>query len=307
MSPKSKTTFKFHNHISPRYIEPLLLNISYGEWYDTEHLKAVLRENGLDVEGTDIVRANMAAWSLTGLGTVKLEKGGSATTKMFQITPLGKQVVDTYSTNQQLFFDLIHFLFYSAWHRSRDDARLRFWLYASVCDALWSDAPAETDSVALTNRLQIESRDAFPDHDPAFTERAVSAVFPWLGALVPPFLSRPGTKPQLASTRRSFCTPQLFHLATDLVCTLQGLRYGTSLAVHEDFIGAICRVCLLDTASFWQMVDLAKMSIRGYDIRKGQWGTSIALEGPPAWIDLPDFAGEAQGVDAEGDEEMNDD
>jgi len=55
------------------------------------------------------------------------------------------------------------------------------------------------------------------------------------------------------------------------------------------------------------MVDLAKMSIRGYDIRKGQWGTSIALEGPPAWIDLPDFAGEAQGVDAEGDEEMNDD
>jgi hypothetical protein len=212
-------------------------------------------------------------------------------------------VIDTYSTNRPLFFDLMHFLFYSAWCRSKDDSRVRFWLYASVCDALWLDAPAKTDSFALTNRLQLESRDAFPEYDPIFPERSVRAVFPWLGALTPAFLSKSGAASQLSSRRRSYCSPQLFHLATDLVYALEGLRYGTSMAIDERHIADVCRVCLLDTAGFWQMADLTKMTIRGYDIRKGQWGTSIALEGPPTWIDLPDFEGGVEETNDEVEEE----
>jgi hypothetical protein len=303
MRAKSKPGFKFSNEISPRYIEPLLLHVEYGEWYDTEELKEILRANGLDVEGSFIVNYNTMAWSLTGLGHTRREKYGRSTSKVFQLTRLGKQVIDTYSTNQPLFFDLMHYFFYSAWHRSKDDSRVRFWLYSSVCDALWSDAPAKTDSFALTNRLQLESREAFPDYDPTFSERSVRAVFPWLGALTPAFLIKSEAAPQLSSNRRSYCSPQLFHLATDLVYTLEGLRYGTSMAIDERHIAAVCRVCLLDSAGFWRMADLTKMTIRGYDIRKGQWGTSIALEGPPTWIDLPDFEGGVEETNDEVEEE----
>jgi hypothetical protein len=256
-------------------------------------LKNILHSNGLDVEGRDIVERNTSAWSLAGLGESKSEQRGRSVIRLFQFTKLGKQVADTYSTNQELFYDLIHFIFYSAWHRSHDVNQGRFWLYASVCDALWSEAPAQMDSFALTNRLQFESRQAFPGYEPAFSERSVGAVFPWLGALHrPPFLSKYGTTSRLCSQRRSYCTPQLFHLATDLTYTLDGLKYGTSMPVDDRHIEAICRVCLLDTGHFWEMADLAKMTIKGYDIRKGQWGTSIALETSPNWIDLPDFASE---------------
>jgi len=40
------------------------------------------------------------------------------------------------------------------------------------------------------------------------------------------------------------------------------------------------------------MADLTQMTISGFELRRGQWGTSIALEGPPTWITLPDFSNE---------------
>lgn len=301
MKRKLKPNFEFYNNISPKYIEPLFLQLEYGQWYDSEHLKKLLRANGLQVEGSEIVERNTTAWYLIGLGQIKTESTDSRFPKrLFQLTSLGKQVIDTYGTNQELFYDLMHFLFYSTWCRSQDVWRGRFWLYTQVCDVLWTESPSQMDSFALTNRLQAEIMDAFPEYEPAFPERSVRAVFPWLGALKPPFLSKRDARSQLYSQRRDRCTPQLFHLATDLVYTNAGLKYGTSMATGEPSIEAICKICLLAPTSFWQMADLTKLTIRGYEIRKGQWGTSIALEGPPTWIELPDLA---QTVSADGGEE----
>jgi len=256
-----------------------------------------LRDAGMSVQGSDIVQYNTAAWALMGLGMVKAEKVGSSWTKLFCLNTLGKQVQATYSTNLALFYDLMHFLFYSAWHRSHQIQRARFWLYASVSDALWLEAPHATDSFGLTNSLQVDSARLFPSYQPAFPERSVRAVFTWLAALTPPFLAKCGTRSQLCSNRRSYCSPQLFHLATDLLYTAEGLVYGTSMAVDERHIEAISRVCLLDTERFWEMADLTNSAIKGFQIRKGQWGVSIALDTPPDWIALPDFSQETAAPD----------
>ena len=291
MTQKSNPSFQFCNTVSPRYLEPLFLQLSFGQGYSTAQFTGLLHSNGLDVKGNGIALYNMLTWSLAGLG--KIEKRGTGYFKknIFWINELGKQLVDTYSTNPELFYDLMHFLFYSTYRRSGDIRRGRFWLYASVCDRLWQEAPALTDKSALTNRLQIEIRVAFPGYDPSFSERSVGGVFSWLQTLVPPFLSKQGI--QLYSVRRSYCTPQLFHLATALIyTTVEGLQYGASLAVNERHIEAICKACLLHTEHFWYMADLTQMTVNGYEMRRGQWGTFIALEGPPAWITLPDFSNE---------------
>ncbi|MFL5588879.1 MAG: hypothetical protein ACJ8DI_14675 [Ktedonobacteraceae bacterium] len=291
MTQMSNPSFQFYNTVSPRYLEPLFIQLSFGQEYSTAQFTGLLHSNGLDVKGNGIALHNMLTWSLAGLG--QIEKRGTRHIKknIFWLTELGKQLVDTYSTNSELFYDLMHFLFYSTYHRSNDVRRGRFWLYASVCDRLWQEAPAPTDISTLTNRLQIEIRVAFPGYDSSFSERSVGGVFSWLQTLVPPFLSKQGT--QLFSARRSYCTPQLFHLATALIyTTVEGLQYGASLAVNERHIEAICKVCLLHTEHFWYMADLTRMTVNGYEMRRGQWGTSIALEGPPAWITLPDFSNE---------------
>ena len=291
MTQKSNLSFQFHNQVSPKYLEPLLLQLQHNQGYSTAQFIGLLRSSGLNVKGNAIAADNMLTWSLVGLG--QIEKRGTRHIKknIFWLTELGKQLVDTYSTNSELFYDLIHFIFYSTYRRSGDIGRGRFWLYASVCDKLWQEAPAPTDISALTNRLQIEIRAAFPGYDSSFSERSVGGVFSWLQTLVPPFLSKQGT--QLFSARRSYCTPQLFHLATALIyTTVEGLQYGASLAINEQHIEAICKACLLHTEHFWYMADLTQMTVNGYEMRRGQWETSIALEGPPTWITLPDFSNE---------------
>lgn len=306
MGSNQSPSFEFTNHVSPRYVQPLFSQLEYGRWYTTEHLKQMLHSDGLIIEGSKTALENMSAWATIGLGIVESRKSGRVVTKAFRLTGLGKQLVDTLGTNRDLFFDLMHFLFYSAWPRSRDIKRVRYWVYSAVCDALWSDAPGMMDNSGLANRLQVEAHELFPLFQPSFSDRSVRAVFPWLGTLTPPFLTPYDRRGRLRSLRRSYCTPQLLHLATDLVCQSNRLTYGTSMSIDDQRLEAISKVCLLDTKRFWEMAELTKMAIRGFEIRKGQWGTSIALEGPPTWIELANLSAEephvADGDQAEGDE-----
>lgn len=303
MGSNNNPAFQFRNNVSPHYLEPLFLRLTQNRWYSYADLRHILNESGLPVQGRDIVQYNAAVWSLVNLVETRSDRRGRSKINHVQLTLLGKQIIDTYGTNQSLFYDLIHFLFYSSWQRSLNLKWARFWLYERVCDVLWDEAPAQTDLKALTIRLQSESHQAFPDYRPSFPSQSVAAVFPWLGALQPAFLSPCGNRNQLCSERRSHCTPQLFHLAVDLLYTVKNLRYGTALAVSDEHIQAICRTCLLDTDRFWSMAELTQMSIRGFEIKRGQWATSIALAGPPTWISLPDFTNEANDEELEAEDE----
>jgi len=288
-----RPSFLFLNHISPRYLQPLFLQLEYGIWYSSSEMKMLLRQNGLDIEGSNIVQANIDAWSLLGFGERKLENQEGRKV-YFRTTELGKQLQQTYSTNQELFFDLIHYFMYSAWYRSRNPKLGKFWLYASVCNYLWDLSPNPTDTFEITGVLQLEAQNTFRKYEPKFAARSVTAIYPWLGSLTPPFLIKETNRPQLFSSKRASCTPQLFHLAVDLLYARKNLKYGTSIAIGDDEIKSISKGCLIDENKFWEMTDRAKMVIRGMDIRRGQFGTSIALEMKPQWIDLPDYTNEIE-------------
>lgn len=288
MTSHRKVSFAFQNHVSPRYIEPLLLQIDPDTWYTSTELQQQLRDSGLDVQGKQIIQSNTSVWHKIGLGEIQRQRPGQP--NLFRLRPLGSQMKGVYSTNRALFFDIMHYLFYSAYHRTLHINQAPLWLYAEICDMLWEEAPGKMDTMGLTARLQSESNQAFPDQQPMFPPRSVRSVFPWLGELSPPFISVCGTKSDLCSEYRHYCTPHLFHLAVDLVYHEAGLSYGTSLAIDDRQIDSISRTCLLDPGRFWDMASLSDMTIRELETRQGQWGTSLALSGPPRWIELPDFA-----------------
>jgi hypothetical protein len=300
MTSNRRVSFAFENQVSPRYVEPLLLQIDPDTWHTSTELQQQLRDSGLDVQGKKIIQANTTVWEKIGLGDIQRQRPGQP--NLFRLRPLGRQMKGLYSTNRALFFDVIHFLFYSAYRLSKHLNQAPLWLYAKVCDILWQEAPAKIDSMELTARLQSESQELFPEQEPTFPKRSVTSVFPWLGELNPPFLSPCGSLSELCSTRRTYCTPQLFHLALDLAYHEAGLGYGTSLAIGDQQIAAICRTCLLDIDRFWDMASLTDMTIRELETRQGQWGTSLALTGPPRWINLPDFAEQVEDED-EGEED----
>lgn len=300
---KPKISFWFANHVAPRYLQSLFLKFEYGIWYSSTEMREMIRQNGSSIDGSNIIVANIDTWALLQLGEKRIENSGGRKS-YFRLTKLGKQLQETYSTNQELFFDLIHYVMYSAWYLTKNPKLIKFWLYASVCNNLWDHAPNATNSFGITGSLQVEAQNMFPEYEPKFPARSITAVFPWLGALTPPFLTKETNRPQLFSKRRTSCSPQLFHLALDLVYNQKQLKYGTSMAIGDDEIKDVCRVCLLDETRFWEMTDRTKMIIRGVDIRRGQYSTSIALEMSPQWIDLPDYSNlvELDG-EFEGDEE----
>lgn len=117
-------------------------------------------------------------------------------------------------------------------------------------------------------------------------------------------MHKQGPRSELHSKWRNYCTPQLFHLATDLLYSTEGLSYGTSLAMDDEKIAAICRVCLLDPGRFWEMVSLTAMAMREFEVRQGLWGTSLALSGPPRWIELPAFESAEEDEGEDDDEEV---
>jgi len=288
---KSKVNFQFYNNFAPRYIQPLFLQLGVGIWYSSKELKDLLRLS-IDVEGKEIISRNIETWSFMGLGELKIENY-QGRKSYFRLSELGKQLQDTFSTNQELFFELMHFLLYTPWKICPTPRLGRFWLYSRACDILWDNAPDQINSFGLAGILQQESQAVFPYHSPKFAERGVSAIFPWLSSLTPPFLYKKTSQRKLSSNKREYCSPKLFHLALNLLYNQKKLKYGTSMAIGDEEIKVVCRACLLDENQFWEMANRTKMIIRGVDIRRGQFSTSIVLEMKPQWIDLPDYGNES--------------
>ena len=108
---KSKINFQFPNQVTPRHIQSIFLKLEYGIQYSSLELREILRSS-LDVEGKEIVNLNIDAWDAIGLGKRKTVKRQGKVI-FFSLTTLGKQFQETYSTNEELFYELMHFLFYS--------------------------------------------------------------------------------------------------------------------------------------------------------------------------------------------------
>ncbi|MGH2506113.1 MAG: hypothetical protein ACRDHZ_01620 [Ktedonobacteraceae bacterium] len=299
-----RIVFQFGNNTSPRYIEALFLPLQAGQWYSRMQLIDILHNKGYNIEGEHTISHNTVTWALAGLGELNVRRAGNNPKNLFRLTELGRQLSDMCSTNAGLFYDVLHFLFYSAYRRAQDIKYSRFWLYPELCDILWSEAPVQVKAQIITNRLQIEFCERFPGSNSAFNDISTQVIFPWLRALDPPFLTKSHAKSW--AIRRVSCTPQLFHLATDFIYSaIERLDYGTSLAIRQPQIEAICKVCLLDPEHFWKMANLAQMTISGFEIHQGQWEKAILLDGPPDWIALPDFAQEQSST--ENDLEEDDD
>jgi len=295
--------FEFPNQVTPKHIESFFLEIRNNEWYSINSLIEILKNNNKDINsGKNIVQRNVATWIQAGIGFLKTGKEDRGKRVYFQISPFGHYLQEIYSTNNVLFFEIIHFIFYSTWLRTNDIRKARFWVYKQVCDDLWVNAPSKMDSFNLASRIQSLAHETFPDYYPAFSERSARAVFPWVNALTPSFLVQPGAKSEYLSNKRNYCTSQLFNLAIDLIYTLRKLNYGTSLNIDDGMINEVSMICLLDPERFWEMAERTQMMIKGFEVRKSQWGPTITLNQAPNWIELPEFKNQDQTLNEEEDE-----
>jgi hypothetical protein len=107
---REKVNFQFYNTVAPRYIEPLFIKLENQEWNSVSSLVGILQQD-LQIDGRDVVERNISVWAGIGIGEIRIEKVKGGRRSYFRINQLGKYLQEIYSTNNDLFYDLMHYFF----------------------------------------------------------------------------------------------------------------------------------------------------------------------------------------------------
>ncbi len=307
MTAKRGVNFEFKNQVSPRYIEPLLLQIEPNEWTTSAELQQQLRDGGLDVQGKQIIQANVTFWDKIGLGQVRRrtrrgatsEGPGDLTCSAWELW-VSKSGICIAPTAPVLRFGTLPVLL-----------------------SIQAIAPYEPGwPMALCRGLQhalvtCTREDGFyglglrpPARRVGESSRSTIRCFPSV-LCEPCFLgwaSWPHHSFSLWSQVGSlFRTSSTLHTAALSSRGRFGLPrsrtgYGTSLAIDDRQVAAISRTCLLDPGASGIWLRWPIWPSENWKPVKGS-GASLVLTGPPRWIDLPDFSSREESVDDEEDQQ----
>jgi len=200
------------------------------------------------------------------------------------LTDIGKIVTRLESYAPDLFVDVIHGLLYTLWSSKQKGTNCFSWSYRALCKMLWEAGNGELASRRdLASGIETRARKAFSRPDIAFSPKSVGGALLWLSDLTPPILNEEKTR----FSRRTFCPPELFIMATDFVYRTQEIDYGVNLLLSDENRDAICRVCLLELERFERVLEYA---VAQFDyLHKGiggGWGQYLALDRAPM---LEDF------------------
>lgn len=186
------------------------------------------------------------------LGLIENTKEGMRLTKRSEVL-LSKR------TSVQ--YDLLHYLFYSAWNPGIPARHARSWIYRTVCLSLWDKQNAQLDLDMRSELTQQVIDQAFGDfqHIPGFSTakasigiKTMAGVLEWLRHLSPSVLD--GEKVE-EFHRRQACSPELFLLAISRSYTLSDSEVGMDLLVSPPRRQEICQLCFLEPLQFERMLD----------------------------------------------------
>ncbi len=272
-----KLTFHFEKAHSPTKILHVLsvLNDADVPILDSNILDQMATENSLD-----ITRFDEARILAQQLGLLVMTKAG------IQLTPRAHVLLKKRDSVQ---YDLLHFLFYTAWKPEEPAELGRSWFYRSLCDALWSMQQVKLDQHArleLAEQLITQAREYFQDipglseEGPSVGRKTMDGAQDWLSHLKPEVLKEE-QKNQSEFGRRQACSADLFLLAISRSYELNDSEVGVDLLLSLQRHEEICRVCLLEPLQFDRMLDWT-LSIFPHFIsqgtRSGSYGRFVRLK-----------------------------
>lgn len=198
--------------------------------------------------------------------------------KHYKITSLGEKLQYYLQFDSNIFFDLMHYLYYSMFEVQKPESYFS-WTYRNVCEILWEIKPSSIEKNKLASEVYNYARGSFPDiaYDIALSPYAIHGVVNWLKALKPPFIILDGRR-NMTNNGRSYCSVELFILAINFLYQEESVSVGTPIIVGKDKETFLAKFCLLDSKSVKNVLGL---TLRVFsDVLKEHrsvWGNSIIL------------------------------
>jgi len=177
-----------------------------------------------------------------------------------QLTELGQDLVEVIIYNEELFYELLHFIYATTYQRDPSPNRAISWSYYQICASLCSKAPVSFSNArqeVVENVMQEADRmtaHSFDNHGPV-SERSLNSYRHFIRHLDPPVLE------DGEFNVRSFVEKQLVLAAIDHLyrtdTVVDTVDYGDQLQLEGIVSDALCTICLLDEADLNDVVEHA--------------------------------------------------
>ena len=275
--------YVFHvlHNARPEYEMDVLSLLENGQESTYEAMLSEGQELGLSI-GYQVKTERQLRDVLQLLRSFDLMKSRS-----IQLTLKGQIVAQLAYNNPDLFPEIIHYLYYSTWHSTRETESCFSWSYRTLCNYLWKQGATAEDKPALFSVVSSEASAKFQIQTVSFSTNSVTGILIWLESLNPPVIEYGDKDSKMAFKRRAFCPPELFVLALDFVYRENEVDYGANLLLNDARRDEICQICLLEPGSFDRVLDYAAAQ---FDYLEkglgGGWGHYLTLLRQPKLVDF---------------------
>jgi hypothetical protein len=160
-------------------------------------------------------------------------------------------------------YDLLHYLFFTAWSAEAPTLHTRSWFYRALCERLWTMQEITLDldtRRALTQEIDGQLRLDFQEAPVAIATvslgtQTMDGALEWLRRLSPVVLEE-AEKRTWHFHRRSVCSPELFLLALSRSYQASEAELNMDALISPQRREETCRLCMLDPLQFDRMLDL---------------------------------------------------
>lgn len=193
--------------------------------------------------------------SLEELGVITKQQ------KNVTLTYEGRIIAELSLFQRQLLPELIHFLYYILFDT---DKSARFsWSYRTVCDHLWTTAPAALNRDRLVNIVVQNATTEFGETSISFSTQSVMGILYWIEGLHPQCVDSTGQR----FIRRLYCPVEIFTLALHHIFK-QHKREGMSVLLTPEIRQEVCQICLIVPEAFQEMLEQAETSFDHIQVRR---------------------------------------
>ena len=193
-------------------------------------------------------------------------------------------------------YDLLHYLFYTAWNPEEPTKNARSWFYSTICDNLWNMQEVVLDrdmrqsfTQQLSDQIVQEFKQVPGIERVSVGIQTMDGAREWLRNLAPAVIDTFGKKDEIFH-RRVTCSAELFLLALSHSCQLGGSEIGMDVLLSSQKREAISRLCLLEPLQIDRMLDWVLPIFPQFvsqGTRTGSYGRFIRLH---HFVAVEDFA-----------------
>lgn len=267
MNISNKIEFHVDHNVKPKNIEKILLFLTDRNFIKKEDLFNKLNNYGY---GIHYRHFNKNLFILGKFNILNIKNGA------YILSKTGMHLQNYLNFDKKVFYDLMHFLYFTSWDYGDHKSLYFSWSYKTICEILWNNKPIIVNRKKLAADLLNAAHDNFEIKDISISHEAITGIFNWVNALMPSFINNI-SKNEIGEGREG-CSPELFIITLGYLYKTLNLNIGTPILLDKIKKEFICKTCLLNEDSFDKMLNLTIKTFDYISKDYGEWGAFLMLK-----------------------------